>query len=895
MLAGLMVASAPTALAHHPDVTSYQTCIDKTPYIHFDAISWKTDGTSGSGHPDIRVEVQVNGSGSWTQVANGAFTDANNYRFSGDFASAPYWGDSIQVRAHAVGPWDNGTAGGQTTSAGALAVSQDCFNPGCPTGYHEYKVEPVTAGVHGTYFTISNIADSGSGPTFDWSSALPVYQVIVKGGPGAALYDYDGVEAGTNLHAPLNTKNDKWFGLSHVTFCYGDPVAQPVTVVPSAQVCELVQGVGQGSVSFDIAPSSGATVRVYANSNFTGPIGGSLGDDESLNLPPGTYYWQATASSGDYTVSAPASGQFTIQPCHASTVVISGECAVNPNGAPVGAATVTITPPDGATVTVRDASNQVVGSVSGSGGNLELPPGAYSWMATPGSGVVIDGQASGSFTVQPCTSTVVVTHGNCVVNQGGPAGSVTVVIDPNSGAIVTVSGPGGPYQFSNTGGTQTLAPGVYSWLAAPGSGFVLDGDASGEFTVLPCDVHVTVQGSCVLDGNAGNGLLSIDISDAGGAEVAIYDGADLVTTLTSSGSVSVPEGHTYTWKASSSDGFALTGATEGSVNVDDCTRSISIDVAGVCRGDIPYLTWTVTPVNFDATQTTITWLDIDPSDPLYSSVQPLSGEMLWPGVVVQDGKVVDWPGWIQVDGLWVNGSDGYENTRPMAGIRFDVNPSAEVHLAYPGGDPTCDGPAPHLDVKTNSFCQDDSPYLHYESVLSGNFVGDESVTIHWFDKNGVERDPADSQQSYSGLAPSGDVLWPGARAKGSEATDWPGWTFVADAGSSTQPMKDSTGSVVDPNGASGKWQSGDDGFLWSKQAGAYVTIQVNPTTDPILVSYPGGSPTCSTGPDEVLAEVIDPDELPFTGMDAGILFGASVVMLGLGLGLVLYARRREEG
>jgi hypothetical protein len=57
--------------------------------------------------------------------------------------------------------------------------------------------------------------------------------------------------------------------------------------------------------------------------------------------------------------------------------------------------------------------------------------------------------------------------------------------------------------------------------------------------------------------------------------------------------------------------------------------------------------------------------------------------------------------------------------------------------------------------------------------------------------------------------------------------------------------------------------------------------------------------------DEVLDEVIendDPDDevldvvvLPFTGMDTGTLFGASVVLLGMGVTLVSWARRREDG
>ncbi len=70
----------------------------------------------------------------------------------------------------------------------------------------------------------------------------------------------------------------------------------------------------------------------------------------------------------------------------------------------------------------------------------------------------------------------------------------------------------------------------------------------------------------------------------------------------------------------------------------------------------------------------------------------------------------------------------------------------------------------------------------------------------------------------------------------------------------------------------------------------------------------GGAPTQMTFAvpaavvcDDVLSEVVAPDEvqaivvLPFTGIDSETLLGASILLLGLGIYLIHFARRGEEG
>lgn len=106
-------------------------------------------------------------------------------------------------------------------------------NPTCPAGSTSFvvKVDPPAEGQH-NFIQITNLTET----TFDWNihpdflHVVDADVVIVKGGPNALLYNYglgaDGTDDdfGTGLHAPLNPRNGKFFGLSHITFCF-DPKA----------------------------------------------------------------------------------------------------------------------------------------------------------------------------------------------------------------------------------------------------------------------------------------------------------------------------------------------------------------------------------------------------------------------------------------------------------------------------------------------------------------------------------------------------------------------------------------------------------------------------------------------------------------------------------------------
>ena len=168
-------------------------------------------------------------------------------------------------------------------------------------------------------------------------------------------------------------------------------------------------------------------------------------------------------------------------------------------------------------------------------------------------------------------------------------------------------------------------------------------------------------------------------------------------------------------------------------------ESIEVLASGVCLAVTPYLQWTVNPINFSGTDVDITWLDLDPQDPLYQSLgNPLQGQMLWPGIVLDgDQSIVDWPGWIFQDGRWFQGDDGYQDTIPTASVMFTVNPQVVVLVDYAD----CGGPPAKI-------------------IVEKEVLGDSSKDLQFtFDTVGFELDDntlAHGQQGFSGPLSPGD-------------------------------------------------------------------------------------------------------------------------------------------
>jgi hypothetical protein len=104
----------------------------------------------------------------------------------------------------------------------------------------------------------------------------------------------------------------------------------------------------------------------------------------------------------------------------------------------------------------------------------------------------------------------------------------------------------------------------------------------------PEEVSVTVGGVCVVQEGVGVGQISVDISVDDGASVDVSDSDGVIDTLTQSGTITVAEDASYSWSASALPGFALTGSTSGTIDIEECTpppavgAAVTVGIASDC-------------------------------------------------------------------------------------------------------------------------------------------------------------------------------------------------------------------------------------------------------------------------------------------------------------------------
>ena len=99
-----------------------------------------------------------------------------------------------------------------------------------------------------------------------------VIGIAVKGGPNTNFYDYrpNGVTSGARLHAPVNPNNQKFYGLSHVSFCYVPKARTKIVTKVSADTITIGGSVTDtASLSGGNSPTGTITFRVYGPDDAT--------------------------------------------------------------------------------------------------------------------------------------------------------------------------------------------------------------------------------------------------------------------------------------------------------------------------------------------------------------------------------------------------------------------------------------------------------------------------------------------------------------------------------------------------------------------------------------------------------------------------------------------------
>jgi uncharacterized repeat protein (TIGR01451 family) len=170
-------------------------------------------------------------------------------------------------------------AGTSRAAVGSPATEcQNAFGP----GYVGFKVERPESSLNGTYtdpatgfqVTISNTNTTLH--TFDYNSSWPV-NVVVKGGPSSGNFYSPPAATGSGLHPPVNPNNGKYYGISHITFCW-----KPDTPPPPGKAKLKIEKVADnpvvyenGSVTFTITVRNDGTAAA-ANTVITDNVPAGL-------------------------------------------------------------------------------------------------------------------------------------------------------------------------------------------------------------------------------------------------------------------------------------------------------------------------------------------------------------------------------------------------------------------------------------------------------------------------------------------------------------------------------------------------------------------------------------------------------------------------------------------
>jgi gliding motility-associated-like protein len=148
---------------------------------------------------------------------------------------------------------------------------------------------------------------------------------------------------------------------------------------------------------------------------------------------------------------------------------------------------------------------------------------------------------------------------------------------------------------------------------------------------------------------------------------------------------------TYTFTYEICEKANSSNCSSATVSVTVVAPTMTITANSYCSNNTPYVSYNVVADNFTPTGLlTINWIDSANNIVATQNNMPLSGNVLWPGAVVDgNNKTTDWPGWVLVNGQWIQGNDGFELTRPSVTMQFTLNPTQSVVVNYPSAASGC--------------------------------------------------------------------------------------------------------------------------------------------------------------------------------------------------------------
>ncbi|WP_345147434.1 Ig-like domain-containing protein, partial [Flavobacterium ginsengiterrae] len=212
-----------------------------------------------------------------------------------------------------------------------------------------------------------------------------------------------------------------------------------------------------------------------------------------------------------------------------------------------------------------------------------------------------------------------------------------------------------------------------------------------------------------------------------------------------------------------------TNCTSAVVTVTVEAPTMTIKAESYCNNNAAYVSYDVTADNFTPKDlVTINWIDSANNVVATQTNLPLSGNVLWPGTVLNsNNKPIDWPGWVLVNGQWIEGNDGFELTRPAVTMQFSLNPTESVTVNYPAAASGCNA-KPQFGIEASN--EDDV-------ILADGINGSpEVINVLDNDKlNGIPVNPADVNVKGNNF-PTGITLNPDGTidvAPGTPGGDYP--------------------------------------------------------------------------------------------------------------------------